>query len=253
MDRPMNILLVEDNPGDAFLVKFYLEESMFSKAQFIHAEFLGTAIDLISKNNIDVILLDLGLPDSQGIDTLKKVLEVSTNSVVIVLTGLDDEDLGVKTVKLGAQDFLIKGQFDGKVLTSSVRYAFERYQLQNQVAKYTDKLDESKMQLTCIQELVQSGYWQLDLNEKHLYLDSYARKLLDIDSDEVIDLKALLKLIDPTDTAHIEAAYRSAIESTADIDAAFKLANGKSIVCRSKGIMNGDGKLSKLCGVFIEQ
>lgn len=253
MNERMNILLVEDNPGDAFLVKFYLEESIFSNAQFIHAEFLGTAIDLISKNDIDVILLDLGLPDSQGIDTLKKILEAATKSVVIVLTGLDNESLGVETVKLGAQDFLVKGQFDGKVLTSSVRYAFERYQLQKQVDNYTDKLDESKMQLQCVQELANSGYWQLNLNDKHFYLNDHARKLLGVDTDQAIDLKTMISLADPAEGAQVETAYKQAIEASADIDTTFKLASGKSIICRSKGIVNGDGKLSKLCGVFIEQ
>ena len=130
MDKPLNILLIEDNPGDAFLIKFYLEESIFKNARLIHAEFLKTGLDLLSKNAFDIILLDLNLPDSKGIETLQQILDMVVDSVVIVLTGLSDEELGVQTVKMGAQDFLIKGQFDGKVLTSSVRYAFERYLLQ---------------------------------------------------------------------------------------------------------------------------
>lgn len=252
MDTPMNILLVEDNPGDAFLVKFYLEESMFSKAQFIHAEFLGTAIDLISKNNIDVILLDLGLPDSQGIDTLKKILDTTTKSVVIVLTGLDDENLGVETVKLGAQDFLVKGQFDGKVLTSSVRYAFERYQLQKQVDKYSDKLGESKRQFENIQELCNSGYWELDLKDNSLLLSDNARKLLAVNNGSAVDLKHLLSLASPADSQKLEAAFMQAIESQSDMDVNFSLNNGSKLQCRSKAILN-DEKLTGLSGVFVEQ
>ena len=249
----MNILLVEDNPGDAFLVKFYLEESMFNKAQFIHAEFLGTAIDLISKNNFDVILLDLGLPDSQGIDTLKKILEAASHSVVIVLTGLDDEDLGVETVKLGAQDFLIKGQFDGKVLTSSVRYAFERYQLQRQVDKYSDKLTESEQQLRNIQELCSSGYWELNLQDKYLFLSAQARVLLSLSNSTQVDLKHLLGLLEPGDAKELEKAYKLAIEGQSDIDMSFKLSSGAMLKCRSKAVLNKNNKLTALSGIFIEQ
>lgn len=253
MNKRMNILLVEDNPGDAFLVKFYLEESMFSTAQFIHAEFLGTAIDLISKNDIDVILLDLGLPDSQGIDTLKKILAVANKSVVIVLTGLDDEDLGVETVKLGAQDFLVKGQFDGKVLTSSVRYAFERYQLQKQVDKFSSKLGEIERQLLNLQDLCKSGYWELNLQDKHLFLSENARKLLAVNNGSAVDLKQLLELIAPSDSKGVENAFMQAIEAHTDMDMSFELASGKSFICRSKGIIDGDDKLTGLSGVFIEQ
>lgn len=162
----LNILLIEDNPGDAFLIKFYLEDSVLKFARLLHAEYLKTAVDLLQNNEFDVILLDLNLPDSKGIETLETVLEASQGSVVIVLTGLDDEELGLETVKKGAQDFLVKGQFDGKVLTSSVRYAFERYQLQKQVMQYMQKLTESDAQFDTAQKLEGFGYWELDPRDK---------------------------------------------------------------------------------------
>lgn len=168
----LNILLIEDNPGDAFLIKFYLEDSVLKFARLLHAEYLKTAVDLLQNNEFDVILLDLNLPDSKGIETLETVLEASQGSVVIVLTGLSDEELGLETVKKGAQDFLVKGQFDGKVLTSSVRYAFERYQLQKQVLQYMQKLNETDAQFNTAQKLNGFGYWELNPLDKSMVWSS---------------------------------------------------------------------------------
>lgn len=168
----LNILLIEDNPGDAFLIKFYLEDSVLKFARLLHAEYLKTAVDLLQNNEFDVILLDLNLPDSKGIETLETVLEASQGSVVIVLTGLNDEELGLETVKKGAQDFLVKGQFDGKVLTSSVRYAFERYQLQKQVLQYMQKLNETDAQFNAAQKLASFGYWELNPQDNSMVWSS---------------------------------------------------------------------------------
>lgn len=148
------------------MIKFYLEDSVLKYARLLHAEYLKTAVDLLQHNEFDVILLDLNLPDSRGIETLETVLEASQGGVVIVLTGLNDEELGLQTVTKGAQDFLIKGQFDGKVLTSSVRYAFERYQLQKQVLNCTQKLNNANEQFDAAQQLADFGYWELDPKPK---------------------------------------------------------------------------------------
>ncbi|TVR78857.1 MAG: response regulator [Chitinophagaceae bacterium] len=126
MENTIRILLIEDNPGDAFLIKFYLEQSSIKNYNLIHAEFLSSALDLLSKNEFDIILLDLNLPDSEGMNSLNEVQKHSVDSVVIVLTGLTDEELGKEAMRSGAQDLLTKGEFDGKVLNSSIRFAFER-------------------------------------------------------------------------------------------------------------------------------
>lgn len=253
MEKSKHILLIEDNPGDAFLIKFYLEESIFKDAELIHAEFMGTAIDLLTKNKIDVILLDLNLPDSHGIETLETVLAASRDSVVIVLTGLNDEDLGVQTVKLGAQDFLIKGQFDGKVLTSSIRYAFERYQLHKQVAGFTDRLDKSKQQFELAQKIGRFGYWELSLNDSQMYWSDELRELLNLPDTKAVELKHLLKAVADADHGHIETAFTQAIEGKADIDATFEGSKGGTFVIKSNVIRDSDDTITALAGIVSQK
>lgn len=211
MKENLNILLVEDNPGDAFLVKFYLEESILKSAQFIHAEYMQSALDILSKNEIDVVLLDLNLPDSKGVETVQSILDHSKDAVVIVLTGLADNEVGVQTVKLGAQDFLVKGQFDGKVLTSSIRYAFERAQLKKQVRE----LDERIIQFSSTQEIAEIGYWELKINTKAFKLTPYLSNLIGLESSSFEDFKG--KLTDES-SSELGDLIQAAVSDSKDFD-----------------------------------
>jgi PAS domain S-box-containing protein len=120
------ILLVEDNPGDAGLTKIMLAESGTLEVDLIRAERLSEAILTLSKQAIDVILLDLSLPDSNGLDTFKRVQEASRSTPIIVLSGVHDETLGLEAVHRGAQDYLVKGLINADVLARVIRYAIER-------------------------------------------------------------------------------------------------------------------------------
>lgn len=246
----LNILLIEDNPGDAFLIKFYLEESVLKYARLLHAEYLNTAIDLLQNNEFDVILLDLNLPDSKGIETLEAVLEASQGSVVIVLTGLNDEELGLQTVKKGAQDFLVKGQFDGKVLTSSVRYAFERYQLQRQVLSCKLELDESLSKFDTAQQVGEFAYWELNPKDKSMVWSNHLTNLLGhgpIDANE-LTLDKLLALL-PDDAAQIAKDHFSkAVENNGRINFNFKIADN-SFVCLAKPTKS-NGTVHEVAGII---
>ena len=119
----LRVLLVEDDEGDAFLVRELLHEA---EAPF-DLEVATTLREATTKmRGIQCILLDLGLPDAEGIDGLRKLLGVAGSAAVCVLTGRSDEHLGVAAVAEGAQDYLVKGQVDGVLLTRSLRYAVER-------------------------------------------------------------------------------------------------------------------------------
>ena len=117
------VLLVEDDEGDAFLVRELLCEAA-APFDLIVASTLREAKTLM--HGVQCILLDLGLPDAEGIDGLRKLLAVAGSAAVCVLTGRSDEHLGVAAVAEGAQDYLVKGQVDGVLLTRSLRYAVER-------------------------------------------------------------------------------------------------------------------------------
>jgi signal transduction histidine kinase len=122
----LNILLIEDNPGDQRLIREMLVEAK-------HAEFHLEAVDRLSKglahlsgSKADLVLLDLSLPDSQGLDTFITLHTAAEGIPIVVLSGLDDEKTAVESVQAGAQDYLIKGQVDGPLLIRSLRYAIER-------------------------------------------------------------------------------------------------------------------------------
>jgi serine phosphatase RsbU (regulator of sigma subunit) len=119
----LRVLLVEDDEGDAFLVRELLDEA---EAPFD----LSMATSLLEASTkiqgVQCVLLDLGLPDAEGIDGLRKFLSVAGGAAVCVLTGRSDEHLGVAAVAEGAQDYLVKGQVDGVLLTRALRYAVER-------------------------------------------------------------------------------------------------------------------------------
>ncbi len=230
----LNILLIEDNPGDAFLIKFYLEDSVLKYARLLHAEYLKTAVDLLQHNEFDVILLDLNLPDSRGIETLETVLEASQGGVVIVLTGLNDEELGLQTVTKGAQDFLIKGQFDGKVLTSSVRYAFERYQLQKQVLNCTQKLNNANEQFDAAQQLADFGYWELDPKTKSMFWSSNLFTTLGINAPESAPtLSVFLKSLPKDVAAIIETSISKALNNSGLSHFSFNI-DGQQYTCQLK-------------------
>ncbi|MGN9776163.1 PP2C family protein-serine/threonine phosphatase [Micromonospora sp. H33] len=119
----LRVLLVEDDEGDAFLVGELLAETN-SGIDLLVATSLQEARKRVM--GVDCVLLDLGLPDAQGIDGLRQVLDMASGAAVCVLTGRSDEHLGIVAVAEGAQDYLVKGQVDGVLLTRALRYAVER-------------------------------------------------------------------------------------------------------------------------------
>ncbi len=120
----MRVLLVEDDEGDAFLVRELLLDAG-SDIELLRAHNLAEAV-LSLPDDIDCVLLDLGLPDATGLDGLRTLLELNPNIAVLVLTGLTDEHRGTEAVAVGAQDYLAKSSIDGQLLTRAIRYAVER-------------------------------------------------------------------------------------------------------------------------------
>lgn len=124
-----SLLLVEDDPGDVFLLEEMLGEQGCGTT-ILKADRLSEALSLLQSSKPQIVLLDLNLPDSTGMSTLNKILEVASQTPVILLTGLSDETLGIEAVKMGAQDYLIKGEVDGRILKRSIYYALERKKLE---------------------------------------------------------------------------------------------------------------------------
>jgi PAS domain S-box-containing protein len=126
MDHSIKTLLVEDNPGDARLLQTVVAEVAAPRVEWITVDRLGAALERVHDELFDVILLDLSLPDAHGLETFLEAAAHAPGVPIVVLTGTDDEELAVKTVQAGAQDYLVKGQVDGHVVLRAMRYAIER-------------------------------------------------------------------------------------------------------------------------------
>ena len=138
----IRVLLIEDNPGDINLIQGMLAEVKDTHFDLECAERLSAGLEHLHARGIDVVLLDLGLPDSQGLDTFLKVHAQAPEVPIVVLTILGNEDLGLKTVQEGAQDYMFKTQLDRNSLVRSMRYAIERKQMVEALKKYSERLEE---------------------------------------------------------------------------------------------------------------
>lgn len=124
------ILLVEDNPGDARLLQEAFKEIAKMRFQFVLCQTLQEALENLAKDRPDVCLLDLGLPDAQGLQAVQSIHGERRELPIVVLTVLNDETLALQSLRQGAQDYLVKGTIDSSLLWRSLRYAMERQRVQ---------------------------------------------------------------------------------------------------------------------------
>jgi phosphoserine phosphatase RsbU/P len=135
-----SILLVEDDPDLAVALETTFRQAEEAEFLIERARSLADAIGLLSSRDTDVILLDLNLPDSRGLETFSKIQRIAPDLPVIILSGLDDEELAIASVRAGAQDYVVKGSMSAQVLVRAVRYAVERKHLQRELAAYAAQL-----------------------------------------------------------------------------------------------------------------
>jgi len=126
--KTIKALLIEDNPDDVDILREELAEASHEKIELECEERLTTGLKRLEGGNIDVVLLDISLPDCHGLDTFTKVHACALEIPIIVLTNFDNHKFAIKAVKEGAQDYLIKGNVDGESLVRSIRFAIERHQ-----------------------------------------------------------------------------------------------------------------------------
>ena len=140
-DKAIKVLLIEDNPGDARLIQEMVLQTDPSGFHLIYAQRLDEGLKRLKEDEFDVVLLDLGLPDSSGLDTFTRLYAAAPHLPIIAVTGLGDEATAVNAVRSGAQDYLVKGEIQGPLLVRAIRYAIERKQ-HEQVLDYLASIVE---------------------------------------------------------------------------------------------------------------
>lgn len=177
--REIEILLIEDNPGDSRLILEMMKESLNVNYNVAIADSISAAESVLDKEKYDLILLDLNLPDSNGISTLTHVLNKTVNIVpVIVLTGLDDENIGISSIELGAEDYLVKGVADSLQLLRSIRYALERKRIKI-------KFQESERKYRELMENANSIIIRWKNDGEILFINEYALQLFGYKNEEI--------------------------------------------------------------------
>jgi sigma-B regulation protein RsbU (phosphoserine phosphatase) len=147
--NPIKVLLVEDKPGDTRLICEMLSEVRDVQIDVECVDRLSSGLECLAVGGIDVLLLDLSLPDGQGLDVCVRAHAQAESVPIVVLTGLDDETMAAKTLQIGAQDYLVKGQVDSGLLLRSIRYAIERKQAEEKAheAEALRELDRLRTEL----------------------------------------------------------------------------------------------------------
>lgn len=158
-----SLLMIEDNVADARYLRLMLEEADFPITDVIHKTTLQEGIATYT-SDIDAVFLDLSLPDSRGFDTLQSFLETHPNSNVIVMTGFSDREFGIRAVKAGAQDYIIKGEYDADSVSRTLYYAIER----NSILK---RLEET-------QKIARIGSWEYNYGTKETTVSDEFLKLI---------------------------------------------------------------------------
>lgn len=180
--KPLNILTVEDDRGDTKLLHRLLRQSALPISDVKCVERLDTALGFLDKGDFDVVFLDLGLPDSRGIDSVSAVNAKAPDVPIIVLSGLDDAEMGVAAVQKGVEDYFVKGQVDSDLLAHAVRYAIERRQTRK-------ILDRKQKHLEAIFDAVPIGMLLVDENLIVRRVNDTIRQMVHKDYSEIINLR----------------------------------------------------------------
>jgi signal transduction histidine kinase/DNA-binding NarL/FixJ family response regulator len=151
-EKTGRVLLIEDNLGDARLLAEVLKDVPGKPFELVHAALVSSALEHLSQEPFEAILLDLSLPDGQGFGVLRRLLDVAPSIPVLVLTGLNDEQMALNALSAGAQDYLVKGSHDGDFISRAIRYAIQRKELLERTRALRD-IDQAITSTLDIQEI----------------------------------------------------------------------------------------------------
>ncbi len=175
----IRIMIVEDNPGDALILSEMLKEIYNDQFELVHFKRVDEGLKHINEK-FDILLLDLNLPDSHGVETFNIMNSHLPDLPIIILTGLADEDLSVNIVSEGAQDYLVKGQIDKQLLSRSIKYSIERKNIEIKLRKSEEKYKE-------MVEKIQTGLFVIDLNNQITYINNQMAGMLGYTVEDMIN------------------------------------------------------------------
>ncbi|MEN6329605.1 MAG: response regulator [Methanobacteriaceae archaeon] len=239
--KEIKILLVEDNPGDVVIIGEILKEIHGVKFKVTHSNKLHSGMENLKNNDFDILLLDLNLPDSQGLETFKNMNQKAPDLPIIILTGFSDEEMAISSVGEGAQDYLVKGQIDSQLLAKSIKYAIERKGIERELRK-----SEEKYRLMV--EKIQSGVFLINSENKLKYVNEAMAQMLGYSVTDMLD-KDIFKFTVPQEEYKLKDHLRSLKKRPAQTYELEFITNKGSKVCfliATSALYKGDDYLGSI-------
>lgn len=243
----MRILLIEDNPGDVRLLRQHLAEGGARRFELVHADRLSAGLERLAETSFDVVLLDLSLPDSQGPDTVFRIRAASNRMPIVVLTGVEDEALGLQLIQSGVQDYLVKGQVSSPLLTRSLRYAVERVRME-------EILRESEARFRAIMDNSPALMFIKDIEGRYLQINRRFEEVFHIANRDIIG-KMDEDIFPPTQAAAFRANDRKVMDAgmaMAFEEEALHDDGFHTSIAMKFPLLNEQGQISALCSIATD-
>ncbi len=185
----IKVLLIEDNSSDARLIEEYLINRNDTEFEFFHASRLSKGIEYLKEKSIDIILLDLCLPDSEGLESFSQLYQQAPSIPIVVLTGNDDQSLAIKALQSGAQDYVIKNFINSNMIARVLRYTIERYRMKAELEEYASKLKASEHRIRTIIDEIADGLLIVDKENIIRFVNPSAESILNRSQKDLLDTK----------------------------------------------------------------
>ncbi|HPW77398.1 MAG: Phytochrome-like protein cph2 [Candidatus Omnitrophica bacterium ADurb.Bin292] len=268
-NKVVRILVIEDDPNYFVLLNERLSQCREPAFEVFRAKMLQSGLERLNQSDIQLVLLDLTLPDSAGLDTVVAVRKAVPLMPVIILTGVDDSELAAKAISLGAQDYLVKGSFDRELLNKSILYALERHESQRELQKYYQENQESQRTLVDKEErfkslvsnipgavyrysLNTSGTWDIEFISEAIY------DIVGIRAKEFVgqSIQKYFDLILPQDREMVREAFNRSVQSASVFNVDYRIFKSEKdfrwVHEQGRGILGEGGKVTHVDGVMFD-
>lgn len=251
IEKSFNLLVVEDNPGDYILLKECIDQTDLPVNKIFHAENMAMVPAMVKDHVIDMVLLDLSLPDSSGIESVKTIDRLLPSKPIVVLSGFSSIDIAIESISLGAQDYIVKGEYDEKSLVKSIQYSMER-------KRTLENLRRSNERYELISKATLDTIWEWNfVTETGLWSDAITNIFGYVGDEIVPDLEWPKKYIHPDDFERIESKLKTDIEGkkeNSQDEYRFKMADGsyKYVFCRAYILYNAEKEPYRMIKAFTD-
>ena len=246
----VSVLLVEDSPTDALIIGEALIDISEFKHELTRAESLNEALASVERKRFDVVLLDLGLPDGNGIETFRRFRQAAPETPVLVLTGLADISVGLVAIQEGAQDYVLKREIEAALLSRAIRYAIERNRALIALAA-----SEERFQLAV--RGASAGLWDWNTRTGEMYLSPHFREIVGHDEDELPnEMRAHYDIVHPDDVERVMEALRAHTHDGHPYDVEYRVRTRAGeyrwIQSRGEALRNASGAAYRMVGWILD-